>query len=113
MATLSVLKTTHILLISSKLEGTRKRRAAMEIEAFRKQLIDANPKMTSPAKQELISEDLVIAYEALDRITDNLGELIDETNDTEKLVYYAQMRGELCSHFNGLAMLLEDYSQEV
>ena len=85
----------------------------MEIEAFRKQLIDANPKMTSPVKQELISEDLVIAYEALDRITDNLGELIDETNDTEKLVYYAQMRGELCSHFNGLAMLLEDYSQDI
>ncbi len=113
MATLSVLKTTHILLISSKLEGTPKRRAAMEIEAFRKQLIDANPKMASPAKQELISEDLVIAYEALDRITDNLGELIDETNDTEKLVYYAQMRGELCSHFNGLAMLLEDYSQDI
>jgi len=98
MATLSVLKTTHILLISSKLEGARKRRAAMGIEAFRKHLIDANPKMTSAAKQELkqelISEDLVIPYEALDRITDNLGRLINETKDTEKIVYYAQMSGE-------------------
>ena len=61
----------------------------------------------------MLSEDLVIAYEALDRITDNLGELIDETNDTDKLVYYAQMRGELCSHFNGIAMLLEDHSQDI
>ena len=85
----------------------------MEIEVFRKQLIDANPKMASSAKKEMLSEDLVIAYEALDRITDNLGELIDETNDTDKLVYYAQMRGELCSHFNGIAMLLEDNSQDI
>ncbi|WP_186544313.1 hypothetical protein [Synechococcus sp. ROS8604] len=113
MATLSVLKTTHILLISSKLEGARKRRAAMGIEAFRKHLIDANPKMTSAAKQELISEDLGIPYEALDRITDNLGRLINETKDTEKIVYYAQISGERCSHFNGIAMLLEDYSQDV
>ncbi len=84
----------------------------MEIEVFRKQLIDANPKMASSAKKEMLSEDLVIAYEALDRITDNLGELIDETNDTDKLVYFAQMRGELCSHFNGIATLLEDHSQD-
>ena len=69
--------------------------------------------MASSAKKEMLSEDLVIAYEALDRITDNLGELIDETNDTDKLVYYAQMRGELCSHFNGIAMLLEDHSQDI
>ena len=85
----------------------------MEIEVFRKQLIDANAKMASSAKKEMLSEDLVIAYEALDRITDNLGELIDETNDTDKLVYYAQMRGELCSHFNGIAMLLEDHSLDI
>ena len=85
----------------------------MEIEVFRKQLIDANPKMAASAKKEMLSEDLVIAYEALDRITDNLGELIDETNDTDKLVYYAQMSGELCSHFNGIAMLLEDHSQDI
>ena len=85
----------------------------MEIEVFRKQLIDANLKMASSTKKEMLSEDLVIAYEALDRITDNLGELIDETNDTDKLVYYAQMRGELCSHFNGIAMLLEDHSQDI
>ena len=39
----------------------------MEIEVFRKQLIDANPKMASSAKKEMLSEDLVIAYEALDR----------------------------------------------
>ena len=85
----------------------------MEIEAFRKQLINANPKTASPTKKELLAEDLAIAYEALDRITDNLGELINETNDTDKLVYYAQIRGELCAHFNGIAMLLEDYNQDI
>ncbi|MDB4625253.1 hypothetical protein OAD91_00665 [Synechococcus sp. AH-551-E19] len=85
----------------------------MEIEAFRKKLIDANPKTTSPTKKELLSEDLAIAYEALDRITDNLGELINETNDTDELIYYAQIRGELCSHFNGIAMLLEDHNQDI
>ncbi|MDC0260757.1 hypothetical protein OAK65_01420 [Synechococcus sp. AH-551-N17] len=90
-----------------------KRRASMEIEAFRKQLIDANPKTASPTKKQLLSEDLAIAYEALDRITDNLGELINETNDTDELVYYAQIRGELCSHFNGIAMLLEDHNQDI
>ena len=84
----------------------------MEIEAFRKQLIDANPKTAPPTKKELLSEDLAIAYEALDRITDNLGELINETNDTDELIYYAQIRGELCSHFNGIAMLLEDHNQD-
>ena len=84
----------------------------MEIEAFRKQLIDANPKTASPTKKELLSEDLAIAYEALDRITDNLGELINETNDTDELIYYAQIRGELCSHFNGIAMLPEDHNQD-
>ena len=85
----------------------------MEIEAFRKQLIDANPKTASPTKKQLLSEDLAIAYEALDRITDNLGELINETNDTDELIYYAQIRGELCSHFNGIAMLLEDHNQDI
>ena len=84
----------------------------MEIEAFRKQLIDANPKTASPTKKELLSKDLAIAYETLDRITDNLGELINETNDTDELIYYAQIRGELCSHFNGIAMLLEDHTQD-
>ena len=58
----------------------------------------------------MLSDDLIIAYEALDRLTDNLGELINETNDTDKLVYYSQMRGELCSHFNAIAMLLEEYN---
>ena len=82
----------------------------MEIEAFRKQLIEANSETASLTKNEMLSEDLIIAYEALDRITDNLGELISETNDTDKLVCYAQMRGELCSHFNGIAMLLEEYN---
>ena len=82
----------------------------MEIEAFRKQLIEANSETASLTKNEMLSEDLIIAYEALDRITDNLGELISETNDTDKLVCYAQMRGELCSHFNGISMLLEEYN---
>ena len=82
----------------------------MEIEAFRKQLIDANPITASLTKKEMLSEDLIIAYEALDRITDNLGELINETNDMDKLVCYAQMRGELCSHFNAIAMLLEEHN---
>ena len=85
----------------------------METEAFRKQLIDANPKTASPTKKQLLSEDLTIAYEALDRITDNLGELINETNDTDELIYYAQIRGELCSHFNGIAILLEDHNQDI
>ena len=48
----------------------------MEIEAFRKQLIDANPKTASPTKKQLLSEDLAIAYEALDRITDSLALLM-------------------------------------
>ena len=82
----------------------------MDIESFRKQLINANPKTASLTREETLSEDLIIAYEALDRITDNLGELINETNDTDKLVYYAQMWGELCSHFNAIAMLLEEYN---
>ena len=67
----------------------------MEIEAFRRQLINANPKTDSLTREEMLSEDLIIAYEALDRITGNLGELINEINDTDKLVYYAQMWGEL------------------
>ena len=82
----------------------------MDIEAFRKQLINANPKTASLSREEMLSEDLIITYEALDRITDNLGDLINETNDTDKLVYYAQLRGELCSHFNAIAMLLEEYN---
>ena len=49
----------------------------------------------------------------LDRITDHLRELINETIDTDKRVYYDQIRGELCSHFNGIAMQLEDYSQDI
>ena len=113
LTSLSVLKATSILPINSMLRTEYERRAGMEIEAFRKQLINANPKTASPTKEELLSEDLAIAYEALDRITDNLGELINETNDTDKLVYYAQIRGELCVHFNGIAMLLEDYNQDI
>ena len=34
-------------------------------------------------------------------------------NDTNELIYYAQIRGELCSHFNGIAMLLEDHNQDI
>ena len=113
LSSLSVLKATSILPINSMLRTHYERRAGMEIEAFRKQLINANPKTVSPTKKELLSEDLAIAYAALDRITDNLGELINETNDTDKLVYYAQIRGELCAHFNGIAMLLEDYNQDI
>ena len=110
---ISVLKATNILLFNRILKKENKRKASMEIEAFRKQLIDANPKTASPTKKQLLSEDLAIAYEALDRITDNLGELINETNDTDELIYYAQIRGELCSHFNGIAMLLEDHNHDI
>ena len=110
LITYSVLRTTDILLITSRFINQYKRGLVLEIEEFRKQLINANPKTASLTREETLSEDLIIAYEALDRITDNLGELINETNDTDKLVYYAQLRGELCSHFNAIAMLLEEYN---
>ena len=110
LITYSVLRTTDILLITSRFINQYKRGLVLEIEEFRKQLINANPKTASLTREEMLSEDLIIAYEALDRITDNLGELINETNDTDKLVYYAQLRGELCSHFNAIAMLLEEYN---
>ena len=51
-----------------------------EIEAFRQQLIEANPRcasggndsMTSDERKDLIHVDLVVAHQALDRLTDNL-----------------------------------------
>jgi hypothetical protein len=51
-----------------------------EIEAFRQQLIEANPRcvfssndpITSNERRDLIHVDLVVAHQALDRLTDNL-----------------------------------------
>ena len=50
-----------------------------EIEAFRQQLIEANPRcasssndpITSNERRGLIHVDLVVAHQALDRLTDN------------------------------------------
>ena len=51
-----------------------------EIEAFRQQLIEANPRcasgrhdpVSSNERRDLIHVDLVVAHQALDRLTDNL-----------------------------------------
>ena len=88
-----------------------------EIEAFRQQLIEANPRcasggndsMTSDERKDLIHVDLVVAHQALDRLTDNLLKEMNQAYSNEAMIYYSQLRGELCSYFNGLSLLLEDY----
>jgi hypothetical protein len=88
-----------------------------EIEAFRQQLIDANPRcasssndpITSNERRDLIHVDLVVAHQALDRLTDNLLKEMGQAYSNEALSYYAQLRGELCVYFNGLSLLLDDY----
>ena len=88
-----------------------------EIEAFRQQLIEANPRcasggndpVTSSDRRDLIHVDLVVAHEALDRLTDNLLKEMGNAYSNEALGYYAQLRGELCAYFNGLSLLLDDY----
>lgn len=83
-----------------------------DIEAFRKQLLASTDNSHSIDKSELIQQDLQIAYAALDRLTDSLGEMVCDTDDSDLMVYYAQLRGELCSYFNGISMLLEDYNSD-
>ncbi len=88
-----------------------------EIEAFRQQLIEANPRcasgsydpVSSNERRDLIHVDLVVAHQALDRLTDNLLKDMGQAYSNEALSYYAQMRGELCAYFNGISLLLDDY----
>ena len=88
-----------------------------EIEAFRQQLIEANPRcasssndpITSNERRDLIHVDLVVAHQALDRLTDNLLKEMRQAYSNEALSYYAGLRGELCAYFNGLSLLLDDY----
>lgn len=88
-----------------------------EIEAFRQQLIEANPRcassrndpITSSERRDLIHVDLVVAHQALDRLTDNLLREMRQAYSNESLSYYAELRGELCAYFNGLSLLLDDY----
>ena len=88
-----------------------------EIEAFRQQLIEANPRcasscndpITSNERRDLIHVDLVVAHQALDRLTDNLLKEMRQAYSNEALSYYAGLRGELCAYYNGLSLLLDDY----
>ena len=43
----------------------------MKIEAYLKQLINANTKTALTTDKEIMPDDLAIKYEALDRTTDN------------------------------------------
>ncbi len=87
-----------------------------EIEAFRQQLIEANPRcasssndpITSNERRDLIHVDLVVARQALDRLTDNFLKEMRHAYNDEALSYYAEPRGNLCAYFNGLPLLLDD-----
>lgn len=100
--------------------GQRVHDPMSEIEAFRQQLIGAYPHsisdsddlITSNDRRDLIHVDLVVAHQALDRITDNLLKEMSQAYSNEALSYYAQLRGELCTYFNGLSLLLDDYHGE-
>ena len=88
-----------------------------EIEAFRQQLLEANSRCSSGSndpissneRRDLIHVDLVVAHQALDRITDNLLKEMSKAYSNEALSYYAQLHGELCAYFNGVSLLLDDY----
>lgn len=92
-----------------------------EIEAFRRQLLEANSHCSSGSndpissndRRDLIHVDLVIAHQALDRITDNLLKEMNKAYSNEALSYYAQLCGELCAYFNGVSLLLDDYRDGV
>lgn len=87
-----------------------------EIEAFRQQLIEANPRcasssndpITSNERRDLIHVDLLVARQALDRLTDNFLKEMRHAYSDEALSYYAELRGKLCAYFNGLPLLLDD-----
>ena len=87
-----------------------------EIEAFRQQLIEANPRcasssndpITSNERRDLIHVDLVVAHQVLDRLTDDLLKEMHQAYGNEAFSYYAGLRGELCAYFNGLSLPLDD-----
>ena len=87
-----------------------------EIEAFRQQLIEANPRcasssndpITSNESRDLIHVDLLVARQALDRLTDNFLKEMRHAYSDVTLSYYAELRGKLCAYFNGLPLLLDD-----
>ena len=92
-----------------------------EIEAFRQQLIEANPHcafggndpVTSSEMRDLIHVDLVVAHQALDRLTDNLLKDMGKAYSNEALGYYTQLRGKLCAYFNGLSLQLDGYYDRI
>ena len=65
--------------------------------------------MTSDERRDLIHVALVVARQALDSLTDNLLKEINQAYSNEALTDCSRLRGELCSYFNGLSLLLEDY----
>ncbi len=83
-----------------------------EVEEFRKQLIKSQPQ-PKKSKVALVAEDLTTAIAALDRITDNLFEIMDETDCKSCLMYYAQMRGEMCTAFNALQFSHEELNDKL
>ena len=69
----------------------------------------SNDPISSNERRDLIHVDLVVAHQALDRITDNLLKEMSKAYSNGALSYYAQLRGELCAYFNGVSLLLDDY----
>ena len=68
-----------------------------EIEAFRQQLIEANPRCASGSndpiasneRRDLIHVDLVVAHQVLDRLADNLLKEMGQAYSNEAFSYYA------------------------
>ena len=85
---------------------------ASEIEEFREQLIKKNPD-TSKNNLQKVADDLIIAFDALDWINDNLGELMDETEHKDYLCILAQMRSELYVYFNGLTDTIQNLGEGI
>ena len=92
-----------------------------EIEAFRQQLIEANPRcassgndpITSNERRDLIHVDLVVAHQALYRLTDNFLKEMRQACSDEALSYYLCLLSELCACFNGLSLLLDDHQDGI
>ena len=75
------------------------------IEDFRAQLIKQNP--IKKTKVEEIRDDIDRAFEALDVLTDHLYELMEDTSCKDCLLFFAQMRGEMCSAYNSILFAKE------
>ena len=92
-----------------------------EIEAFRQQLIEANPRcasssndsITSNERRDLIHVDLVVAHQTLDRLNDNFLKEMRHAYNDEALSYYLRLLSELYACFNGLSLLLDDHQDGI